>query len=36
MENRENIMLDLKLGLTTINNLIKNNIDKYFIGEKIS
>lgn len=35
MENRENIMLDLKLGLTTINNLIKNNIDKYFIGEKL-
>lgn len=36
MENRENIMLDLKLGLTTINNLIKNNIDKYFIGEKLA
>ena len=35
MENRENIMLDLKLGLTTINNLLKNNIDKYFIGEKL-
>ena len=35
MENRENIMLDLKLGLTTINNLIKNNIDKYFVGEKL-
>ena len=35
MENRENIMLDLKLGLTTINNLIKNNIDKYFIGDKL-
>lgn len=35
IENRENIMLDLKLGLTVVNNLIKNNIDKYFIGEKL-